>query len=60
MTSLKADMKRLLSVTFPELEHITGVFTKATLLPMPYKGLISLLLQMFLSQKSRATDLVPP
>jgi transposase len=31
VTSLKADMKRLLSVTFPELEHITGVFTKATL-----------------------------
>jgi transposase len=30
-TSLKADMKRLLSVTFPELEHITGVFTKSTL-----------------------------
>jgi len=31
VTSLKADMKRLLSVIFPELEHITGVFTKATL-----------------------------
>jgi transposase len=31
MTSLKADMKRLLSVIFPELEQITGVFTKATL-----------------------------
>jgi transposase len=31
VTSLKADMKRILSVTFPELEYITGVFTKATL-----------------------------
>ena len=31
MTSLKNDMKRILSVTFPELETITGVFTKATL-----------------------------
>jgi len=31
VTSLKADMKRLLSVIFPELEHITGVFTKSTL-----------------------------
>jgi len=30
-TSLKADMKRILSVTFPELEHMTGIFTKATL-----------------------------
>jgi transposase len=31
MTSLKNDMKRILSVTFPELETITGVFTKSTL-----------------------------
>jgi transposase len=31
MTSLKGDMKRILSVTFPELEYVTGVFTKATL-----------------------------
>jgi transposase len=31
LTSLKGDMKRILSVTFPELEDITGVFTKATL-----------------------------
>ena len=31
VTSLKGDMKRILSVIFPELEHITGVFTKATL-----------------------------
>jgi transposase len=31
MTSLKNDMKRLLSVTFPELETITGIFTKSTL-----------------------------
>ncbi len=31
MTSLKNDMKRILSVTFPELETITGIFTKATL-----------------------------
>lgn len=31
VTSLKGDMKRLLSVIFPELEHITGVFTKSTL-----------------------------
>jgi transposase len=31
VTSLKGDMKRILSVTFPELEHVTGVFTKSTL-----------------------------
>ena len=31
VTSLKNDMKRILSVTFPELETITGVFTKSTL-----------------------------
>jgi len=31
MTSLKNDMKRILSVTFPELETIAGVFTKSTL-----------------------------
>jgi transposase len=31
VTSLKGNMKRILSVIFPELEHITGVFTKATL-----------------------------
>jgi len=31
MTSLKNDMKRILSVTFPELETITGIFTKSTL-----------------------------
>ncbi len=31
VTSLKADMKRILAVTFPELEYITGVFTKSTL-----------------------------
>jgi transposase len=31
VTALKADMRRILSVTFPELEHITGIFTKSTL-----------------------------
>jgi hypothetical protein len=31
MTSLKNDMKRILSVTFPELETITGIFMKSTL-----------------------------
>jgi transposase len=31
VTSLKADMKRILSVSFPELERITGIFTRATL-----------------------------
>ena len=31
MTSLKNDIKRILSVTFPELETITGIFTKSTL-----------------------------
>jgi transposase len=31
MTSLKNDMKRILSVTFPELETIAGIFTKSTL-----------------------------
>ncbi len=31
VTSLKTDMKRILSVTFPELERITGVFTQSSL-----------------------------
>ena len=31
VTSLKGNMKRILSVTFPELETITGIFTKSTL-----------------------------
>lgn len=31
VTALKADMKRILSVTFPELERLTGIFTKSTL-----------------------------
>jgi len=31
VTALKSDMKRILSVTFPELERVTGVFTKSTL-----------------------------
>lgn len=31
MTALKNDMMRILSVTFPELETITGIFTKSTL-----------------------------
>jgi transposase len=31
VTALKNDMKRILSVTFPELETITGVFTKSAL-----------------------------
>jgi transposase len=31
LTSLKGNMKRIPSVVFPELEYITGVFTKATL-----------------------------
>jgi transposase len=30
-TKLKGNMKRILSVTFPELEHLTGVFTKSVL-----------------------------
>jgi len=30
-TRLKGNMKRILSATFPELEHITGVFTKSIL-----------------------------
>lgn len=29
MTALKCDMKRLLTITFPELEKLTGVFTKS-------------------------------
>ena len=29
MTSLKIGIKRLLNVTFPELEHVTGIFTKS-------------------------------
>ena len=31
VTKLKGNMKRILSVTFPELEHITGVFSKSIL-----------------------------
>jgi len=31
VTALKNDMMRILSVTFPELETITGIFTKSTL-----------------------------
>jgi len=31
VTKLKSNMKRVLSVTFPELEHLTGVFAKSIL-----------------------------
>jgi len=31
MTALKIDIKRLLNITFPELEHMAGIFTKAIL-----------------------------
>jgi transposase len=31
MTSLKIEIKRLLNITFPELEHMAGIFTKAIL-----------------------------
>ena len=31
MTALKCDMKRILTMTFPELEKLTGVFTKSIL-----------------------------
>ncbi|MGD0661327.1 MAG: IS110 family transposase [Syntrophorhabdales bacterium] len=31
VTKLKGNMKRVLSVTFPELEHLTGVFAKSIL-----------------------------
>jgi transposase len=31
MTALKINIKRLLNITFPELEHMTLVFTKAML-----------------------------
>jgi len=31
MSSLKSDIKRVLTITFPELEHIAGVFTKSML-----------------------------
>ena len=31
MTALKMEIKRLLNITFPELEHMTGIFTKAIL-----------------------------
>ena len=31
MSSIKSDIKRLLTITFPELEHIAGVFTKSML-----------------------------
>jgi hypothetical protein len=31
MTSLKNDIKRILNITFPKLEHMTGIFTKSIL-----------------------------
>jgi transposase len=31
MTALKHDIKRILNVTFPELEHMVGIFTKSML-----------------------------
>jgi transposase len=31
MTSLKIEIKQLLNITFPELEHMVGIFTKAIL-----------------------------
>lgn len=31
MTAIKCDFKRVLSITFPELEHIVGIFTKSVL-----------------------------
>jgi transposase len=31
MTALKIDIKRILNITFPELEHMAGVFTKSIL-----------------------------
>jgi len=31
MTSIKSDMKRLLTITFPELEHLAGIFSKSML-----------------------------
>jgi transposase len=31
MTSLKNDIKWILNITFPELEHMTGIFTKSIL-----------------------------
>jgi len=31
MTAIKCDMKRILTITFPELEKLTGVFTKSIL-----------------------------
>jgi transposase len=31
MTSLKIGIKQLLNITFPELEHMVGIFTKSIL-----------------------------
>jgi transposase len=31
MTSLKIEIKQLLNITFPELEHMVGIFTKSML-----------------------------
>ena len=31
MSSIKSEIKRLLTITFPELEHIAGIFTKSML-----------------------------
>jgi transposase len=31
MTAIKSDTKRLLTITFPEVEHVAGIFTKSML-----------------------------
>ena len=35
MTALKMEIKRLLNITFPELEHMTGIFTNCLLYTSP-------------------------
>ena len=66
VTSLKGNMKRILSVIFPELEHITGVFTKATLrlltdilLPMRYVKQVMMPLLKSSSTSPAVIDPVP-
>jgi len=43
MTSLKIEIKQILNITFPELEHMAGIFTKSILKLLPqYPSAIAL------------------
>lgn len=51
MTALKCDMRRILSITFPELEKITNVFSKSVL------GLLSRFSSACALAKARSADI---